>query len=142
MFRAMEVLASGLSVARLRVNTVASNIANAETTRTEEGGPYRRRDIVQVAKTQRSNFGTVLDRMSLSKPQVAGVIEDTSEPRKVFQPGHPDADEAGYVAFPNINIVTSMTDMMSATRQYQAMASAVDSVRKMSQAAQRISLRF
>ncbi|MCB0319110.1 MAG: flagellar basal body rod protein FlgC [Bdellovibrionales bacterium] len=142
MFGAMEVLASGLSAARLRVNTVASNIANAETTRTEEGGPYKRRDVVQVAVTQQSNFGTVLDRMSLAKPQVAAVVEDGSEPRKVFQPGHPDADETGYVAFPNINIVTSMTDMISATRQYQAMASAIDSVKKMSQAAERISLRF
>ncbi|MEZ4755116.1 MAG: flagellar basal body rod protein FlgC [Bdellovibrionota bacterium] len=142
MFGAMEVLASGLSAARMRVNTVASNIANAETTRTEEGGPYKRKDVVQVAVTQQSNFSSTLDRMTLAKPEVAGVVEDQAPGRMVYKPGHPDANEQGYVAYPNINIVDSMTNMMSATRQYQAMASAIDSVRKMGQAAERISLRF
>ena len=142
MFTAMEVLASGLSVSRQRVNAVAANIANAETTRTEDGGPYRRRDVVQAAVTQQSNFSSTLDRMTLSKPMVAGVVLDDKDPRMVFKPGHPDANQEGYVAFPNINIVDSMTNMMAATRQYQAMASAIDSVRQMAQAANRISLRF
>ena len=142
MFGAMEVLASGLSAARTRVNVVASNIANAETTRTEEGGPYKRRDVVQVARSQQSNFSSVLDRMSLHRPEVAGVVTDNTDPKLVFKPGHPDADDNGYVAYPNINVVTSMTNMMGATRQYQAMAAAIKSVREMGQAANRISLRF
>ncbi len=141
MFNALEVLSSGLSAARLRVNTLASNIANAETTRTEDGGPYKRKDVVQVARTQTSHFDSVLDRMSLSKPSVLGVVEDSADARKVYQPGHPDADTDGYVAYPNINVVTTMTDLMSASRLYQANVTAVESVRRMSDEAQRISIR-
>ena len=141
-FDALEVLSSGLSVARTRVNTIASNIANAETTRTAEGGPYKRKDVVQVARSAKSNFSNILDRMSLSKPQVMAVVEDQADARKVYQPGHPDADKEGYVAYPNINVVTTMTDMMSASRLYQANVAALETVRKMSEDAQRISIRF
>ena len=127
----MEVLSSALSVARLRVNVLSSNIANAETTRTAEGGPYKRKDVVQIAKTSESDFANTLDRMTLATPQVQAVIEDQSDPRLVYQPGHPDADAEGNVKFPNINVVTTMTDLMSATRLYQANAVAVDTVRQM-----------
>jgi len=130
-FDAIEVLASGLSAARTRVNTLASNIANAETTRTAEGGPYKRRDVVQIAHEMPDKFGSVLDRMSLARPSVAAVIEDKSEPRKVYQPGHPDADANGMVSFPNINVVTTMTDLMSASRLYQANVTALDTARQM-----------
>lgn len=142
MFDAMEILASGLSAARTRVNVIASNIANAETTHTPEGGPYRRRDVVQTARNMPASFGSTLDRMSLAKPSVLGVVEDQSEPRKVYQPGHPDADNSGYVSYPNINIVTTMTDMMSASRLYQANVTAMETVRRISEEAQRISIRF
>src|SRR4051794_8347293 len=108
MFNAIEVLSSGLAVARMRVNVLASNIANAETTHTPEGGPYKRRDVVQSAKEVPGSFSSALDRMSLKKPVVAAVVEDQSEPKKVYQPGHPDADAQGYVAYPNINVVTTM----------------------------------
>lgn len=139
MFNVIEVLASGLSAARTRVNVLASNIANAETTRTAEGGPYKRKDVVQVARTEKSSFESELDRSTLAKPMVDRVVEDNTDPKKVYQPGHPDADKDGYVQYPNINVVTSMTDLMTATRLYQANVAAVTTVREMADAATRIS---
>lgn len=136
-----EIIASGLSAARMRVNVLASNIANAETTRTEEGGPYKRKDIVQMSKSVNDSFSSVLDKMSLSQPTVAAVVEDQSEARKVYQPGHPDADKDGFVAYPNINVVTTMTDMMSASRLYQANVTALETVRRMTEDAISISPR-
>jgi flagellar basal-body rod protein FlgC len=134
MFDTIDVIAKGLSAARLRVNTIASNIANAETTRTPEGGPYKRQDVVQVA----NSFSSVLDQATLAAPQVVAVVQDQSEPRKVFQPGHPDADSEGYVAYPNINVVTSMTDMTMASRLYQANVTAMQTARQMVQDAKEI----
>ena len=138
---AIELLSSGLSVARMRVNVLASNIANAETTRTEQGGPYRRKDIVQIAKTEPGGFANALDRATLTTPSVLAVVEDQSPPRMVYQPGHPDADPSGMVAYPNINIVTTMTDLMSASRLYQANVTAVESTRRMVSDALNISFR-
>lgn len=138
MFDTIEVLSAGLSAARTRVNVLASNIANAETTRTAEGGPYKRRDVVQVSTSQPSSFSSVLDRMSLQKPSVMAVVEDNSDPRKVFQPGHPDADKDGYVAYPNINVVSTMTDLTSASRLYQANVTALETARRMLQDAKDI----
>lgn len=134
-----EILASALSATRLRVNVLASNIANAETTRTPDGGPYRRKDIVQIAKSEPASFGSMLDKMTLAKPTVAAVVEDHSEPRKVFQPGHPDADKEGYVSYPNINVVTTMTDLMSASRLYQANVTALETLRAMEKEAASLS---
>lgn len=142
MFDSIEILSQGLSAQRTRVNTIASNIANAETTRTPEGGPYKRRDVVQVARTTPSKFASALDRMSLSAPSVYAVVEDQSDPKKVYSPGHPDADANGYVAYPNINVVTTMADMISASRLYQANVEALRTVRGMTDDAQRISIRF
>ena len=127
-----EVLAAGLSAARLRVNVLAANIANAETTHTAEGGPYKRKDVVQIARSfHETSFGSALDRMSVSKPAIAAVVEDQSDPRLVYEPGHPDANKEGFVAYPNINVVTTMTDMMSASRLYQANVTALETVRQM-----------
>lgn len=137
-FNVMEVLASGMSVARLRVNALASNIANAQTTRTEEGGPYKPRHIIQTAQTMQNNFSNVLDRMSMARPNVAAVVEDQSGPKLVYQPGHPDANAEGYVAYPNIDVVRSMTDLMTATRLYQANISALESTRRMMREAKMI----
>ncbi len=138
MFNAIEVLASGMEVARKRVNVLASNIANAETTRTPEGGPYKRRDVVQVAKDLPGSFSSALDRMTLKKPAVAAITVDESAPRQVYQPGHPDADTQGFVAYPNINVVTTMSDMMTASRLYQASAAATETARQMQTEAGRI----
>lgn len=141
MFDVMEILSSGLSATRTRVNTIASNIANAETTRTPEGGPYKRRDIVQIARTTPSKFANALDRATLAKPSVYAVVEDQSDPRKVYQPGHPDADKDGFVAYPNINMVETMTNMMSASRLYQANVVGLETIRRMLDEVQRISIR-
>ncbi len=142
MFDASEVVTAGLSAARLRINIIASNIANAETTRTPEGGPYKRRDIVISAESAPTSFQSSLDEMTLAKPQVLGVIADQSEPKKAYQPGHPDADPDGYVAYPNINVVQTMTDMMAATRLYQANVTAAKSLMEMSREGRRISSTF
>lgn len=141
MFNTLEVLSSGLSATRLRVNVIASNLANAETTRTAEGGPYKKKEVLQIAQGVPGSFNSTLDRMTLARPAVQGVVEDDSAPKKVFQPGHPDADTDGYVAYPNINVVTTMTDLMSASRLYQANVTALETVRRMSQDAQSISAR-
>jgi flagellar basal-body rod protein FlgC len=122
----------------MRVNVLASNVANAETTRTPEGGPYKRKDVVQIAQSAPGSFSSVLDRMSLARPAIAGVIEDQSAPKKVFEPGHPDADKEGFVAYPNINVVSTMTDLMSASRLYQANITAIETARKMSSDAREI----
>jgi flagellar basal-body rod protein FlgC len=134
----MEVLASGMAAARLRVNTLASNIANAETTRTQEGGPYKERRVVQVVDDVPGSFSSALDRMTLKKPRIAGVVEDQSPPKLVHQPGHPDADEKGFVAYPNINVVATMTDLMSASRLYQANVTAVETARMLHSEASKI----
>ncbi|MBX7143844.1 MAG: flagellar basal body rod protein FlgC [Oligoflexia bacterium] len=141
-FDVTEVIASALSATRLRVNVLASNIANAETTRTPEGGPYRRKDVVQSAIEMPHDFKNVLDRMSLAKPAVAGVVADQSEPKRVYQPGHPDADKEGFVAYPNINVVTAMTDLMSASRLYQANVTTLETTRRMAQDAAQISVKY
>ena len=130
-----EMLASALTVQRQRLNVIASNIANAQTTRTAEGGPYKRKDIVVVAEEAKGSFESVLDEMTIARPKVAAVIEDNSEPRKVYQPGHPDADTQGYVAYPNINIVSTMTDMMSASSAYQASLTALGTSREFARSA-------
>jgi flagellar basal-body rod protein FlgC len=142
MFDAQDVLAAGMSAMRLRVNTIASNIANAETTRTPDGGPYKRKDVVMTATTTPSSFQSALDEMTLSKPGVAAVVEDQQDPRKVYQPGHPDADKEGYVSYPNINVVQSMTDLMTATRLYQANVAASRSIVEMGREARKISSSF
>lgn len=142
MFKASEVVARGLSAARMRINVLASNIANSETTRTPEGGPYRRKDVVQVAEEAKGSFQSSLDQMTLSRPRIAAVVEDQSPPRMVYQPGHPDANDDGFVAYPNVNVVTTMTDLMSASRLYQANATAMQSLSEMARAARNISIRF
>lgn len=141
MFNSLEILSRGLSASRLRVNVLSSNLANAETTRTPDGGPYKRKDVVQMAHSAPSSFSTALDRLTLASPSIQAVVEDGKEPRKVYQPGHPDADESGYVSYPNINVVSTMTDMMTASRLYQANVSAIETVRHMAQDAQQISTR-
>lgn len=142
MFDTVQVLANGLSTARMRLNVLASNIANAQTTRSPEGGPYKRRDVVVMSRDLQSNFSSVLDRMSLQKPSVAAVVMDNAPPRKVYEPGHPDADKEGFVEYPNINIVSTMTDMMAVSRLYQANATALETARNMTRDATRISTNY
>jgi flagellar basal-body rod protein FlgC len=130
----MAISSSGLSANRLRMNTLSANLANANTTRTEEGGPYRRRDVVFSASPVGSAFEDFLNGTNgaqLSKVQVLNIHEDTKEPRMVFDPTHADADADGYVAMPNIQVMTEMVNMLAATRAYEANATAVNEAKQM-----------
>lgn len=117
-FRAMDVSASGLTAQRFRMETVASNLANASTTRTPEGGAYRRRDVVFEAVSAgpvRTPFDAVLRQV-----RVAAVAIDPSPPQLRYEPAHPDADPQGYVAYPNVEPVAEMVNLLGAARAYEA----------------------
>lgn len=135
-FTAMEVISSGLTAERVRMNITASNLANTETTRTDAGGPYRRRDPIFAAANleEGRGFQTDLDQ-ALQGVEVVEVVEDTKAPRLVFEPGHPDANPDGYVELPNVNMVEEMVNMMMAARSYEAGVSAMRSVTEMAQRA-------
>lgn len=123
LFDAIEVAGSGLAAERLRMDVTAGNLANAQTTQGANGQPYRRREVVLQEAQAGPSFGDVLASASaspVSGVQVAGVVEDASPPRKVYDPGHPDADAQGYVTLPNVNPVTEMVDLISASRSYEA----------------------
>ena len=135
---AMRLSSSGLSVQRKRMETIASNVANAETTRTPEGGPYRRKDVVITALPLEDRFGMHLNQEledQLKQVLVTDIIEDQSEPRQVFNPGHPDANALGYVAMPNINPIGEMVNMMTATRSYEANVTVINATKLMAQRA-------
>ena len=139
-----NIAASAMSSNRLRVNTISSNLANAETTRTAEGGPYKRRDVVMVATDVKQNgFASVLDQASLKGVKIAGVKVDDSAPRQVYDPAHPDADlKTGIVEMPNVNPVTEMVNLMSASAAYKAAAEIVQVTKQMGQSLMRLSQRF
>ena len=133
-FDALHTSSSGLSAQRIRMNVISSNLANANTTRTPEGGPYKRKDVLFAAQPQGESFKRMLQsRMhsALSGVKVAGVVEDGRPPEMKFDPGHPDANEEGYVPTPNINVIEEMVNMISATRSYEAGVSAINASKKM-----------
>ena len=131
---ALSVSASGLSAQRTRATVLVENLANAETTRTPEGGPYRRKDVVFMSAPQGSPFSAVfqkeLGQYSMGV-DVAEIVEDDRPPEKRYLPGHPDADESGYVAFPRMNPAEDMVDLMTASRGYQANVAAMSAVKDM-----------
>jgi flagellar basal-body rod protein FlgC len=131
-FSAMETLASGLTAERVRMNITASNLANAQTTRTESGEAYRRRDVVLEAINLQDNggFASALER-EVAGVQVAKIVEDEDPFRRVYDPAHPDAAEDGYVNMPNVNMVEEMVGMVMASRAYEAGVTAMQSVRDM-----------
>lgn len=130
----MNVSASGMTAQRLRLDIISQNIANVNTTRDENGNTYRRKTVV-FAEKDISPFGTVLMKTAGSVGngvKVTEISEDTaSELRKVYDPSHPDADEDGYVTYPNVNVVQEMTDMISATRSYEANVTAFNATKSM-----------
>ena len=134
---AYAISASGLRAQRLRMDVIAANLANAQSTRTPEGGPYRRRDVVLEALPQGGTFDDMLAASGASGPgvRVARIVEDQQPPQLVFDPGHPDADAKGYVAMPNVNVVTEMVEMMSATRAYEANVAALNATKRLLEAA-------
>jgi len=134
-FSAMEVAASGLSAERTRMNTVASNLANARTTRTEAGGPYKRLDPVFEAIGLDSERGVMATQGGVSLVKVARIQEDTRQGMMVYEPGHPDANAGGYVEYPNVNAVEEMVNMITASRAYEAGVTTIDSVKQMGRSA-------
>ena len=133
-FEALHVSSSGLSAQRLRMNLISANLANMNTTRTKAGGPYRRKDPVFAAQASAESFREMLhDRQKemLTKVAVIGIVEDSRSPVRKYDPQHPEADENGYVALPNINIMEEMVNMISATRSYEANVSAIKAAKTM-----------
>ena len=125
----MKISSAVLSVQRKRMETISSNMANIETTRTPEGGPYRKKDLVITALPLQDEFADKLDpEMAdhLRQVVVTDIVENQNEPRMQFQPDHPDANELGYVSYPNIDLMTEMVDMMSASRTYEANVTAIN----------------
>jgi flagellar basal-body rod protein FlgC len=134
LFSALSVSASGMAAERTRAELLVQNLANAETTRTAEGGPYRRKDVVFSSAPQSSAFSAVFQ--SELNPQATGVevsdvVEDTRDPEMKYMPGHPDADKNGYVAFPNINPAEDMVDLLGASRGFAGNVAAMSAVKDM-----------
>jgi len=134
-FSALEVAASGLSAQRIRMNTIASNLANVRTTRTPEGGAYKRLDPVFEAVDIERLRGTPSLAQGVSLVQVSRVKEDTRPGTMVYEPGHPDANGQGYVEYPNVNAVEEMVNMITATRAYEAGITSIESVKQMARSA-------
>ncbi len=156
LFGALDVSASALQAQRVRAEVVAVNMANSETTRTADGGPYQREHVVfeaqdggsfqdsligqagfgqgqfaTVGKLRNANFLTGMPGSVSASGTVPGIIRDTSDPLRRYEPGHPDADAEGYVSYPDINPLTEMVDLMGATRSYGMNASAVQAEKGM-----------
>ena len=134
-FSALEVAASGLSAQRVRMNTIASNLANARTTRTEEGQPYRRLDPVFEAVSLDRIRGTGGSDRGASVVRVARIVEDQRPGMMVYQPKHADANAEGYVEYPNVNAVEEMVNMITASRAYEAGITSIEAVKRMARSA-------
>lgn len=133
-FSAMNVSASALSAERTRMNLISSNLANANATRTPEGGPYKRKDAVFAATPVEERFAKALDgaaNREIRQVEVQQVVEDQSPPRIQYDPSHPDANPQGYVAMPNVNVIEEMADMIGASRTYEANVTAVQTAKSM-----------
>lgn len=134
MFNSIDIAASGLTAERLRMDIISENVANINTTRTEAGGPYRRQFPLFMAREERTTSPFRRDGAWSGDGRgvrVTGVANDPSPFRRVFDPSHPDADEKGYVAMPNINMVTEMVNLITASRAYEANSTVVNSAKGM-----------
>ena len=126
LYKIFSVSSAGMQAQRSRMTVVTGNLVNSETTRTPEGGPYKRRDVIFQSVPVEEDFASLLTVGFSERPsgvvavEVAGVHESAKAPKKVYDPGHPDADGEGYVAFPDINVMEEMADLMSAVRSYEA----------------------
>ncbi len=130
---AMQIGASGLTAQRKRMDIIASNLANIETTRTPEGGPYKRKDVM-FAALPLNEFATVLEDAladHVRQVVVTDVVEDQSPPTMVYNPNHPDANQEGYVAMPNINLMEEMVNLINATRSFEANVQSINAAKSM-----------
>lgn len=133
-FSSMRISATGMGAQQTRMNTISSNLANAETAQTEEGGPYKRQDPIFTATPDRESFDEILTGKLDEKAQgvlVTEVHQDERAPRMVYNPKHPLANQDGYVAMPNVNPVEEMANMISAQRSYEANVSAMNTAKAM-----------
>lgn len=136
LFSSLSVSASGMAAQRARAELLVENLANAETTRTPEGGPYRRKDVIFAEDPSVGSFSSELNSAlgsNVSGVAVNQVIVDDREPDRRYLPGHPDADKDGYVSFPKINPAEDMVDLMGASRNYEANVAAISAVKDMIQ---------
>jgi flagellar basal-body rod protein FlgC len=134
LFGAISVSASGMEAQRIRAELITENLANADTTRTENGGPYRRKDAVFTTAPAENSFAGTLAEFTSGGTQgvaVSGIAVDQSDPERRYLPGHPDADADGYVAFPKINPAEEMVNLMSASRGFEANVAAISTVKDM-----------
>jgi flagellar basal-body rod protein FlgC len=142
LFDGLEISASALTAERLRMDVAAENLANAQTTRNAEGGgPYRRKSVILEQAGAQGGFGAQLSlamngggvarAQNPGGVQVAGIAEDPAEPRRVYDPGHPDADAQGYVSMPNVDTVAEMVDLITASRGYEANVTAMQASKQM-----------
>lgn len=142
LFQAFDISASGMTAERFRMDTIAQNIANVNTTRTEDGTPYRRK-IVTFAEREATPFSAYYQSLSAKTVgngvKVTSVVEDTETDFMMeYDPAHPDADENGYVSYPNVNTVTEMTNLIDSSRAYEANTTAFEASKGMVQAALQI----
>jgi len=136
-FSALEVAASGLSAERDRMNIIASNLANAKTTKGADGEPYKRVDPVFEARPLRPGAMDAVLR-SVMKVEMSEVREDPNPGQLTYDPDHPDANEEGYVEYPNVNVVTEMVNLMTASRAYEAGVATIESIKGMARSALKI----
>jgi flagellar basal-body rod protein FlgC len=132
LFGGLEISASALTAERLRMDVVAENLANAQTTRGADGQPYRRKEV--VLQERAGSFGASLSAAMNQRGggvEVAGIAEDQTPLKRVYDPGHPDADDDGYVAMPNVDTVTEMVDLIGAQRAYEANVTAMQAAKQM-----------
>jgi flagellar basal-body rod protein FlgC len=136
LFDALNISASGLTAQRLRMDVTSANLANAQTTRTPEGGAYRRQDVVLQEGSGDGSFAGALSGAlggSGGEPagvEVAAIVDDTTPLRQIYEPGNPDANAQGYVEMPNVNPVEEMTDLIDASRSYQANVTAMQTTKQ------------
>ena len=141
LFDAIDASGSGLSAERLRMDVTSENLANAQTTKGADGQPYRRKEVVlQEAGATGTSFATVLSSLQGGRSggagvthgvKVSGIVEDATALKRIYDPGHPDADKNGYVTMPNVNTVTEMTDLISSSRAYEANVTAMQTAKTM-----------
>ncbi|NLI88842.1 MAG: flagellar basal body rod protein FlgC [Epulopiscium sp.] len=133
--RSIDTSASGLTAQRLRLDVISQNIANVNTTRTDDGGPYRRKAVIFEEKQEPKSFANILSESQKAQTKagvrVSNIVEDNTPFTLHFDPSHPDANEEGYVEMPNVNIVSEMVNMISASRSYEANVTAMNAMKSM-----------
>jgi flagellar basal-body rod protein FlgC len=133
MFGAIDAAASGLTAERLRMDVISNNIANVNTTRTAAGGAYRRQMVVFAPREGETAFAQILSEKvgTGNGVKVVGITKDNSPARQIYDPNHPDANQEGYVEMPNVNVVSEMVDMITATRAYEANVTTINAAKSM-----------